>query len=172
MSDGTYRLAEDLVPGDKVSMVYFGDDSTNIDHNPYVYHLEEWESTDSSEWGVKTGTIASMSFLADSSYYSINESLKVTYEHHILIKRSIDNNYVFIKAEDVSIGDYLVKEDLSEEEIVSVVFENEDILSVCIDTSPFNMFIAGDGYIVHNEGPGGPLEEDNGKTNTVITSVT
>jgi hypothetical protein len=152
MSDGSVKLAEDIVPGDNIVTIAFGDDSMDVDHNPMIGDLTEWKSLDNSNWSTNTGTVASMSFLADSSYYSINGSLNVTYEHHILIKKELTQEYIFVRAEEISVGDYLIKKDFSEEEITSVVFENDDILSVCIDTSPFNMFVAGNEYIVHNEG--------------------
>jgi hypothetical protein len=104
------------------------------------------------DWRLESGEVAAVSFLADSSYYIINDSLKLTYEHHILIRRDSDQKYVFVRAEDIVIGDYLIKEDFSEEVISSAVYENSDVLSVCIDSEPFNMFIAGGGYIIHNEG--------------------
>jgi uncharacterized protein YacL (UPF0231 family) len=165
MSDGSSSLAEDLVPGDEVSLVSFGDDSTNILDNPYTEHLSDWASSSTENWNKTSGKVNSISFLAESSYYEINSSLKLTYEHHILIRRNSGSNYVFVKAENVSVGDYLIREDFSEELIDSINYVDEDVLSICIDTEPFNMFIAGSGYIVHNESVAPSLIDDGGIPN-------
>ena len=157
-------------------LVSFGEDSADIDHNPYVRHLSSWSVDNNSNWQITTGEVASVSFLAEASYYIINDTLKLTYEHHVLIKRGLDQKYVFVRAENIIAGDYLIREDFTEEIISSVIYQNEDILSVCIDTEPFNMFIAGGGYVVHNEGPGGPGdpgdEHTQVETNTLGTKWT
>tara|TARA_Y100000034_G_C6901113_1_gene416811 strand:+ start:1051 stop:3651 length:2601 start_codon:yes stop_codon:yes gene_type:complete len=151
MSNGSSSLAEDLIPGNNVKTISFGNDSTSILDNPYTEHLNDWESSSSDNWSNLDGKISSISFLAESSYYEINGSLKLTFEHNILIRRDSGEKYVFVKAENISVGDYLVREDFSEEIISSVKYIDEDILSICIDTEPFNMFMAGDGYIIHNQ---------------------
>jgi len=114
MADGTFRLLEDIVIGDSVmSRIIPGlkDDETNVD---------TWNAA--SMVGTPTSSIVTR--LVNGSfkeYYLVNDMMKITYEHHVLIFR--DGIYRFIPMINVIIGDYLWSAETG-----NVLIESKDLI--------------------------------------------
>ena len=83
-------------------------------------------------------------------YFLINNSLGVTGEHPIYVKRI--NKYQFIIAKELIIGDYLVKQDKSLEMINSIEWQLPDYNNMLyvLDVEEVDTYYA-NGILVHNK---------------------
>jgi hypothetical protein len=98
MADGTQKPIEDVVVGDRVV-------SFNIEGLGAQEDWTEWY-THYRVFGEKTvSTVTANRLRSNGNHYSINNTLKITNEHPVLIKR--DNNIAFRYIEEVIVGDKL-----------------------------------------------------------------
>ncbi len=82
-------------------------------------------------------------------YYVINGKLSITLDHIIYVQRDNINTWQNVKS--LEIGDKLLKQDLSFEEIIKIdeIFEDIEVYSINL-RGYYNYFC--DGYLLHNSG--------------------
>lgn len=82
-------------------------------------------------------------------YYIINDKLKITLDHIIYVQRNDINIWDYVKS--LEIGDKLLKQDLSFEEIIKIdeIFEDTEVYSINL-RGYYNYFC--NGYLLHNSG--------------------
>ena len=151
MANGNFTPIEDIVVGDQVV-------SYNITG---LGTQEDWYgwSTRYRLFGEKTvSTVVANRLKTNGAYYLINESLKITNEHPVLIKR--DNQISFELIESVSTGDKLLDRDLNWIQINSKVRVEEQINTGDLDVEEVDNYFAG-GFLMHNA-RGDVLDKDDG----------
>jgi hypothetical protein len=82
-----------------------------------------------------------------ANYYIINNSIRITYEHPVFIKR--DNEYKFCKVHNLLVGDLLFNTDDVWVEIQTIQFINEACQTVGINIEDDDVYF-GSGILVHN----------------------
>lgn len=123
MSDGTHKQIKDVVIGDEIK-------SYDLQSNQFVT------------------TKVKRTFVEHKSVLTINKKLTLSPDHKVYTQ-----NKGYSLAGDLEIGDLLVREDGTLEEITSIsdtTQENETVYDVLLE-SPNNFFA--EGYLVHNVGP-------------------
>ena len=140
MANGNFTPIEDIVVGDQVV-------SYNITG---LGTQEDWYAwaTRYRLFGEKTvSTVVANRLKTNGAYYLINESLKITNEHPVLIKR--DNQISFELIESVNTGDNLLDRDLNWIQINSKVRVEEQINTGDLDVEEVDNYFAG-GFLMHN----------------------
>ena len=96
-------------------------------------------------------------FLYFESYYRINSVIKTTEEHPWLVKSAISRGeegsgyiYQYKRTDElVQYDDYLIRDDLTEVQIVSIIKEVEEVEVVNLNCEPYDVYFA-QGYMTHN----------------------
>ncbi len=97
-----------------------------------------------------TGTINDVLRNSYTSYYTINNSLEITYEHPVYINRN--NRWFYFPMKEIKTGDLLLKSDLTTERVDTIEFKNEALPTWNFKVSPEHNFFANN-YLVHNAPP-------------------
>ena len=139
MADGTTKNIEDLVAGDEVL-------SYNIDSLGNVEEWEGWSTTNFNGTAV-TSSVTANPLDTYSKYFLINNVLKATYEHPILVDKA--GTISFELARDVSVGDKFLNSSGIWLEITSKEEITENIQVANPDMEPVDNYFV-DGYLVHN----------------------
>ena len=139
MADGTTKNIEDLVAGDEVL-------SYSIDS---LGNVEEWEgwSTTNFNGSAVTSSVTSNRLDTYHKYFLINNVLKATYEHPILVDKA--GTISFEPASNVSVGDKFLNSSGIWLEVTSKEEITESIQVANPDMEPVDNYFA-DGYLVHN----------------------
>lgn len=143
MSDGSWKNMEDLVIGDEVislNIPGLGLAESTID-------LAQWESTDMTGVSFSTTIIANIKLAESYAYYKINNTIDVTWEHHILVLR--DGVYKFLQVENVIVGDWILDETLTWQLVETKEEVFETINTVTIDTEELDVYFV-KGMLAHN----------------------
>ena len=162
MADGSEKNIEDINIGEQVK-------SATVPNMPLDFDEEDtwisWVGTPNvnepdSTWDtayydiqeinrVRPASASVMDIYFDfyESYYLVNGSLKVTYEHPFFILR--DGTYHIKTVASLRPGDYLFKSDNTFEEIESVRFIDEKIETVNLNVENLDVYFGG-GYLMHN----------------------
>jgi hypothetical protein len=143
MYDGSLKNVEDLVIGDIVKSL-----SINGLNAGNELHWKEF-STNNFEYEEGLSIIYNIYDNSFNQYYVFNNKLKATYEHPIFIKRG--NSYIFERAEDITIGDYMFNSNNEFELILSIDIIDETIQTININIEENDVYFA-DGILVHNRG--------------------
>ena len=147
MADGSNKLIEDLVLGDVLSSLSIEGLDKNIENNWLEFSAETFSYTNSS------ARIVNLIHGSYSNYYIINNSIRITYEHPVFIKR--DNEYKFCKVHNLLVGDLLFNTDDTWVEIQTIEFINETCQTVGVNIEDDDVYF-GSGILVHNA----PLDKE------------
>ena len=139
MSDGTYKNVEDLVAGDQVQ-------AYNIDGLGFSEDWYGW-STSSFSGTPYISQVMANPKNAYTHYFLINDTLKVTNEHAVLIQR--DGLTSFEAARDIVVGDKMLNESFAWVDITSIVSKEEWVQVANPDVENVDNYFAA-GYLVHN----------------------
>ena len=104
-------------------------------------------SQDSMEGYFKNSKVRNIWVNPADQYLILNEKLKLTNKHIIHVKR--DNEFKFLPAEDVRIGDELFTDREHYEEIHTIEQKNEKVEVYNIEVSRNRTYFA-DNYLVHH----------------------
>ena len=137
MWDGTEKNIEDILIGDKVKSLEL-EGMTSL----------EWVSEDMKA-NIKEAEVENMFFDFADEYLLVNDRIKVTSEHPMLVNR--EGVFQWKPAGELQEKDLLVDSNLSFEEITSIEQKEEEIEIVNIDVSGTNIYFAGKS-VVHNKG--------------------
>ena len=86
----------------------------------------------------------------DEKYFAINERLKITGDHIVLIKR--DNIYYWTKVVNLKIGDYLFTEFNIFEKIETIILIKEKVKVFNLEVNSIYNYFA-NSYLIHNGEP-------------------
>jgi len=141
LSDGTKKAIEDLEIGDVLKTVSIeGLDSA--DENAWkTFTTTSFNSTESSS------TVVAIQKSQFSYYFLVNNTLKITFEHPVLIER--DGNYSFARAGDIQVGDKLLDDVSGWINIASKERIDTNVNVVNINVESQDTYVA-EGILVHN----------------------
>lgn len=141
LADGTKKAIEELEIGDVLKTVSItGLDSEN--ENAWkTFATTAFESAESSS------TVVAIQKSQFTSYFLLNNKLKITFEHPLLINR--DGNYFFSRANDIVLGDLLLDEVNGWISIVSKERIDTNVNVVNINVESQDTYFA-EGFLVHN----------------------
>ena len=155
LSDGSEVTAEDLYIGDVIK-TYVPTDMPNwLPEND----TEDWY------WWYQTGSsgeivdaeITNIYYSFVDSYISINDDLlKCTKAHPLFIFDNETSTYQFVRAEDITIGDKLIKYnkttfEMEEIEVVNIETKNETLEIATITVDVAHTYLS-NGFVSHNKG--------------------
>jgi hypothetical protein len=155
LSDGSEVSAEDLYIGDVIKTYVPTDMPDWLPEND----TEDWY------WWYQTGSsgeivdaaITNIYYSFVDSYISINDDLlKCTHAHPLFINDSETNTYQFVRAEDITIGDKLIKYnkttfEMEEIEVVNIETKNETLEIATITVDVAHTYLS-NGFVSHNKG--------------------
>jgi hypothetical protein len=143
LSDRTYKNVEDLVIGDELLSLSVS--SIPDDEDPT--YVNSWTSNSLDDAAFTTTLVTNIIKSTWEAYYLLNNKLKVTYEHVMLIKR--DGLWKFTQMENVVVGDYVVDSEGDTVLVDSIQYINSPAETVSIDTEIKDLYFAND-ILVHN----------------------
>lgn len=146
LADGTIVEAGDLNEGDLLKGFSIGGLSVDSDGT-----FLDW-STNSLSTTPKDVTIVNLTYSFASRYYDINNGeVTATAEHPMLVKDSVNGDYLFKEMFNLAVGDKLVKGDGTEVDItlIEIVEKTTEIVSIDVESEDTYMV---NGYITHNKG--------------------
>jgi hypothetical protein len=143
LADRTYKNIEDLVVGDELLSLSVS--SIPDEENPS--YLDSWTSNNLDDATFTTTAVTNIIKSTWEGYYLLNNKLKVTYEHTMLVKR--DDLWKFTQMENVVVGDYIVDSEGDTILVTSVQYVNSPVETVSIDTEIKDLYFAND-ILVHN----------------------
>jgi hypothetical protein len=143
MADGSWKKIEELQMWDEVMAAVI----PTVPINQYTYYLDTWSSTDISGTTKSSANVIAIRLGTWSSYYLINDKIKVTYEHHILMQKG--EIWSFKDVQSLSIGDHILDDDLNVVEVTSLdnVFESVPAVSITLDI--YDVYFV-EGLTAHN----------------------
>ena len=143
LADRTYKNVEDLVVGDELLSLSVS--SIPDEENPT--YLDSWTSNNLDDATFTTTAVTNIIKSTWEGYYLLNNKLKVTYEHTMLVKR--DDLWKFTQMENVVVGDYVVDSEGDTVLVNSIQYINSPVETVSIDTEVKDLYFAND-ILVHN----------------------
>ena len=155
MADGSLKAIETVTAGESVKS--FSHSSLSLEEDAWV----TWTTPEIGTGTFGTSTVETVTDAhAHDNYYWINYNLKVTNEHPMLAFK--DAVFKFVRAEDLAVGDHLVLEDGSREEIFAMPNVRVACLTHNMDVEDQDTYVVkggnGNGYIAHNVILGGEKE--------------
>lgn len=155
LANGSTVLAGDLYVGDVVK-TYVPTDMPEWmpDNDPENWYW--WYQTGSSG-EVVDATISNVYYSFIETYMSINDGeIKCTKAHPLFIHDLESSTYQFVKAEDITIGDKLIKynsttSEMEEIDVVNIQTINETLEIATITVDAAHTFLS-NGYVSHNKG--------------------
>jgi len=148
MWDGSTKAIEDVQVGDTVKSFHHSSLGTGDDA------IANWTATEIENGAYRSATVQAVTNnpLADS-YYWLNYNLKVTEKHPMLVFK--DNVFKFVNAEDLAVGDEMVLEDGTLQEIFAIpeITQTVDVYNMDVETDD-NYIVKGgngNGYIAYNK---------------------
>lgn len=146
MADGSFKNIEDLKLGD--SLKTFNIPTLTNGDAPEAWSPKEvWSVATTENFENATTTVSRFNTGTYGRYYKINNKIKVTHEHWILVKR--DSLWQFMQVADMRIGDYLLGQNKEEVEVFNIEFVPSRISVVNLDVEENDMYFA-DGILAHN----------------------
>jgi hypothetical protein len=155
LSDGSEVSAEDLYIGDVIK-TYVPTDMPNWLPENDTEDWYWWYQTGSSG-EIVDAAITNIYYSFVDSYISINDDLlKCTHAHPLFINDSETNTYQFVRAEDITIGDKLIKYnkttfEMEEIEVVNIETKNETLEIATITVDVAHTYLS-NGFVSHNKG--------------------
>jgi hypothetical protein len=108
---------------------------------------EVWSVDNTDDFENATSVVAVHETGPYHKYYKINNKIKVTHEHWILVKR--EGTFQFMQVQDMRVGDFLLGENKEEIEIFNIEFIVGNVSTVHLDVEDNDMYFA-DGILAHN----------------------
>ena len=145
MADGTEKVIENIVVGDVLKTFNIIGMPDSNDPLWYTFTINDISGSVISTTNVlhiKNGT--------ELSHYLINNTIQVTHEHKIFIKRN--GTWSWIAVENIIVGDMYLDANIQEQPIISIIQVNEPISVVTLNTEENDTYIAC-GMYNHNVGP-------------------
>ena len=147
MADGSLKAIETVTAGESVKS--FSHSSLSLEEDAWI----TWTTPEIGTGTFGTSTVETVTDAhAHDNYYWINYNLKVTGEHPMLAFK--DAVFKFVRAEDLVVGDYLVLEDGTREEIFAMPNVRVACVTHNMDVEDQDTYVVkggnGNGYIAHN----------------------
>jgi hypothetical protein len=139
MADGTQKVIEDIVVGDKVV-------SYNINGLGKIEKYADWYQEGAITGSTSTSTVVSNILDSYNYYFLINNIIKATFEQPFLI--SNEKKY-FTYARDIKVGDYLFNKNQEWIKVESKVRVDENIQTAVLDVEEVDNYYA-EGFLTHN----------------------
>jgi hypothetical protein len=144
MSNGEYKNIEDLVIGDTLMSMSI----PSLPESEMPDYLPTWYSDDISGYAMSEATVSNMRQMTYYKYYTINNKLNITWEHHVFVKKN--GTWRFVEVKDLVEGDIIMNSSGLEEVIDSIVHNESEAFNVySIDTETLDVYFADD-ILVHN----------------------
>jgi len=142
LHDGTIKLAEDIVVGDRLPTRHFKD-------------MPMGENKEWLNWSTEVGTdttpeVVTVTAVRESTYHEyfiVNRTLKITRQHEILVGK--EGVWQWLDVRDIEVGDYLLDAQGNAKVVESIAQVDETISVFDFDVEEIDTYIAG-GYLVHN----------------------
>jgi len=142
LHDGTIKLAEDIVVGDRLPTRHFKD-------------MPMGENKEWLDWSTEVGTdttpeVVTVTAVRESTYHEyfiVNRTLKITRQHEILVGK--EGVWQWLDVRDIEVGDYLLDAQGNAKVVESIAQVDETISVFDFDVEEIDTYIAG-GYLVHN----------------------
>lgn len=150
MSDGTFKPVEDVAAGDEV--VSYNIQGLSLEEEAWVDWYARYRV-----FGEKTvSTVVGNDLRSNGLYYLINNSLKITNEHPVLVKKGGDT-ITWEQIRYLRVGNFIFNSNLEWVEVTSIEHVFEDVATGNLDVEQVDNYFAG-GILVHNtilkeEGP-------------------
>lgn len=142
MSDGTFKPIEDIAPGDEI--VSYNIDGLSLEEEAW----RDWYAR-YRIFGQKTvSTVIGNHLSSNRLYYLINNSLKITNEHPVLVKKGGDT-ITWEKIRYLGVGNCIFNSNLEWVEVTSIEHVFEDVATGDLDVEQVDNYFAG-GILVHN----------------------
>ena len=141
LADGSTKLIEELELGDLVKTVSIDGLDSEVEDSWKTFTASSFTSTPASS---KVTGIQKEQF---SYYFLINNLLKITFEHPVMVERS--GEFLFLRAKDLLVGDKLYRQDDTWVTIDSIERIDENVNVVNINVESQDTYFA-DGILVHN----------------------
>jgi hypothetical protein len=144
-SSGEYVQAGDLKVGDTLKSVVFKNESGMAENPDYIDLSGGWKLTNKTNWYVKNSIVSEVSYGFEDRGVEIDGML-LSGDHPVLVK--VGRYYGFKSAQYVSVGDTMVKEDLTLTTVSSFKNVKRQIVTVSIKISGDNSVIC-ENKVVH-----------------------
>lgn len=141
MADGSLRAIESLEIGDQVQTLAIDGLDSEVEDAWKTFSTQQFQSTP----GVST--VTALQKAQFGYYFDVNDRLKITFEHPVLVRRN--DTYQFLRAVDLVVGDHMLQADGSWVEIHSIVRHNTTVPVVNINVESQDTYFA-QGLLVHN----------------------
>lgn len=145
MADGSLIPIEDLSSGDRVASLRVpGLEPDAPDRAQYLWRAH----ADDADLERCASEVASVTHGEHDGFYLINSRIKATFEHPLLVRRG--DELGFCSVEMLSVGDALVRHDLTEEPISTIERLDGIVSTIAIHVPGTNTYLA-DGIWAHND---------------------
>jgi hypothetical protein len=141
LADGSTKLIEELELGDLVKTVSIDGLDSEVEDSWKTFTASSFTSTPASS------TVTGIQKEQFSYYFLINNLLKITFEHPVMVERS--GEFLFLRAKDLLVGDKLYGQDETWVTIDSIERIDENVNVVNINVESQDTYFA-DGILVHN----------------------
>lgn len=144
MADGRWANMEDLLVGDELMSVYI----PTLPESEMPDYQSTWSTNTLDGIEYSTTTVANVKHAEFSSYYLINGTIAVTWEHFVFA--SVDGIiWQFMQVEQLGTGNKILDENLNVVQIDSKEEIDETIQTVTIDTEISDVYFV-KGMLAHN----------------------
>lgn len=141
LADGSTKLIEELELGDLVKTVSIDGLDSEVEDAWKTFTSSSFTNTPASS------TVTGIQKAQFSYYFLINNLLKITFEHPVMVERS--GEYQFLRAKDIIVGDKIYRQDETWVTIDSIERIDENVNVVNINVESQDTYFA-DGILVHN----------------------
>ena len=146
MFDGTTKLLKDIQIGEQLKGYYI---PGMIDESEEGW--QDWTGSTNSEGVYKAAKVISILESSYSFYYFINNDIKITVSHPILINKENTDIWSWVDTPFIEVGDNLKGTDKKIIKVESVEKINESIEVIILDVEEIDNYFAGkDPIVVHN----------------------
>jgi hypothetical protein len=144
MADSSWKNIEELQMWDVVKAA----DIPTVPLDTYDdYYLDTWSSTDISGTTKSSASVIAVRLDSWSSYFLINNTIKVTYEHHILMQK--ENVWSFKEVQYLSVGDHILDDNLNVVAVTSLENVPGPVNTVSITLDIYDVYFV-EGLTAHN----------------------
>ena len=147
MADGSLKNIEDVTSGESVKS--FRHSSLSLEEDAY----KSWTATEIGSGSFGTSNVVTVTDPHEhTNYYWINYNLKVTNEHPMLAFK--DGVFKFVQVQDLRVGDFLICENGTREEIFAIPKITQSCITHNMDVEDDDTYVVKGGnnigYIAHN----------------------
>lgn len=141
LSDGSSKNIEDLEIGDLVKTVAIAGLNSESEDAWKTFSTDTFDPTEESS------VVVAIQKSQYSYYFLINEKLKITFEHPLLVLR--DGVYAFLRANNIIVGDKILHYTLGLQDVVSKQRIDQTVNVVNINVESQDTYFA-ENILVHN----------------------